>query len=101
MRAYYRIENTTPASQPSIYHIDTALQSEVMHGTRKCIPGSGDASECHGCLGIVTSTIKDGNIFNPGSSVVINCTHCGRGIAKTKTNQGTLNIVLNALKDIH
>lgn len=61
-----------------------------MRGTRKCIPGSGDASECHSCLGIVTNAMRDGNRFNPGSSVVINCAQCGHGIAKTKANQGTL-----------
>lgn len=63
------------------------LQSEVVHGTRKCISGSGDASECHNCLGTVTNAMKEreGNRFDPGSSLaIINCTHCGHGIAKTK-----------------
>ncbi|KOC64396.1 E3 ubiquitin-protein ligase MIB2 [Habropoda laboriosa] len=78
------IENA-PASQPSIYQIDTTLQSEMVRGNRKGIPGSGDATECHSCLGIVTNATKDGSTFNAGSSVtIINCAHCGHGIAKTE-----------------
>ncbi|OAD58844.1 E3 ubiquitin-protein ligase MIB2 [Eufriesea mexicana] len=78
------IENA-PVSQSSIYQIDTTLQSEVLRGTRKCVQGSGDASECHGCLGMVTNAVKDGNRFNPSNSIaIINCVHCGHGIAKTK-----------------
>lgn len=83
------IENSS-TSESSIYQIDTVLQSEVVHGTRKCISGSGDASECHNCLGTVTNAMKEreGNRFDPGSSLaIINCTHCGHGIAKTKDGQ--------------
>ncbi|CAL7942292.1 unnamed protein product [Xylocopa violacea] len=82
------IENT-PASQPSIYQIDTALQPELGRETRKGIPGSGDASECHNCLGIMPNAAKEENRFNPGSSVpIINCARCGHGIPnKTETIQ--------------
>nr|XP_012144811.1 PREDICTED: E3 ubiquitin-protein ligase MIB2 isoform X1 [Megachile rotundata] len=81
------IENA-PASQPPLYQIDTTSQSEAMRGSRKGIPGSGDASECHNCLGLLTNSVKDGNRYNPSSSVPIyNCAHCGHGNTKPDTIQ--------------
>lgn len=61
----------------------------MLRGTRKYVQGSGDATECHGCLGIVTNVMKEGDRFNPSSSVaIINYAHCG--IAKTKAVLGIL-----------
>ncbi|XP_031846434.1 E3 ubiquitin-protein ligase mind bomb 2 isoform X2 [Nomia melanderi] len=79
------IENA-PVPQPSMYQVDPASQTEMIRGPRKSgVPSSNDTVECQGCLGLVTNTSKEGSRFNPGSSVgVINCAHCGFGIAKTQ-----------------
>ncbi|XP_015433480.1 PREDICTED: E3 ubiquitin-protein ligase MIB2 [Dufourea novaeangliae] len=82
--AQLEIENA-PVSVSSVYQIDPTSQSEMTRAPRKGMSGSGDATECHGCLGIVIRATKDENRFNPGSSVpIINCAHCGHGIPKTQ-----------------
>ena len=72
-----------------VYQIDSTSQPEVAREPSNGIPGSGDASECHSCLGLVTNGSKEGNRFTPGSSVAIhNCSHCSHGVANTPAIQG-------------
>lgn len=54
-----------------MYQIDCAAQSEAVRGSGNGIQSSSDASECHGCLGLVTNGLEEENRFNPGSSVTI------------------------------
>ncbi|XP_076300738.1 E3 ubiquitin-protein ligase mind bomb 2 isoform X1 [Lasioglossum baleicum] len=88
-RTQLEIENP-PASQSSTYQIESAPQTETVREPRKGgITGSSEIAECHGCLGIVTNATDDGNGFSPSSSIaIINCAHCGHGIAKTQAIPG-------------
>lgn len=81
------IENASASQQPSLCRIETPLQSqETAQETRRSVSTSSDISVCHGCLG--TTGKGGGNRFDPSSSMTImNCAHCGHGIAKTETIQ--------------
>ncbi|XP_076233419.1 E3 ubiquitin-protein ligase mind bomb 2 isoform X1 [Calliopsis andreniformis] len=73
-----------------VYQVESTSQSEVVCGSRNGIPASGDTTECHGCLGLVTNGSKEENKYNPSSNVtIVNCSHCGHGIAKPQVIQGT------------
>ncbi|XP_076233420.1 E3 ubiquitin-protein ligase mind bomb 2 isoform X2 [Calliopsis andreniformis] len=71
-----------------VYQVESTSQSEVVCGSRNGIPASGDTTECHGCLGLVTNGSKEENKYNPSSNVtIVNCSHCGHGIAKPQVIQ--------------
>lgn len=75
--------------EPPTYRIACISQSEGLRGTKKSIPGSGDATECRDCSGLVAD-MKQENRLDPSDNVtLIGCAHCGHTVVKTQAIQGT------------
>ncbi|XP_070516518.1 E3 ubiquitin-protein ligase MIB2 isoform X3 [Cardiocondyla obscurior] len=81
------IENNPPSEyvEPSTYRINNISQPEGLQSPRKSIAGSGDATECRDCSGILGDA-KQENRIDPSSSVtLVGCARCGHTVGHIKT----------------